>query len=275
MKIRGMGYGVRRTVKILIVLLTTYHLSCPTLHADAGFLAQQAQLAWQERDKPGQTETAIHLWEQAVQAEPNRGELWIALAKAMGRAVRHSRTSKEREQWADQARAAAKKAVEKNPASAEAYAAYGEALGQWANAHKGVHSLSAVHEAVDMLQKSIAMNPQYAYAHMLLAEFYRQSPRLFSVGDKQKALEQAQKAVEYGPGYAINHLVLARACLDLGNKNEAIAELQKIGSLTPPADAIPETRADQETAVALLQSLGINPALPQCGEAGGVCTEQP
>lgn len=252
------------------------------LGAETGSLAQQAQLAWQDRDKPGQTETAIRLWQQAVKAEPNRGELWIALSKALGRAVRHAKTSTEREEWADQARDAAKAAVDLSPASAEAYATYGEALGQWANAHKGVHSLGTVHQAVEMLQKSIAIDPRYAYAHMLLAEFYRQSPRFFSIGDKKKALEQAQLAVDDGPDYAINHLVLARIWLDLDMKEKGIAELQKIATLTPPADAIPETRADQQTAAAMLQSLGITPGEkgssatsqpPQCGEAGGVCSE--
>jgi len=252
--------------------------------AETGFLAGQAQLAWQDRDKPGQTEQAIQLWKQAAQAEPNRAELWIDLSRALGRAVRHAKTLQERQQWADEALAAAQKAVRITPVSAEAYAVYGEALGQWANAHQGIHSLSRVHQAVEALEKAVALNPQYAYAHMLLAEFYRQSPRFFSIGDKTKALEHARLAVEYGPAYAINHLVLAQAYLDKGMKKEGIAELRKIMSLSPPADAIPETRADQETALAMLGSLGLKPAAetktsssrepPQCGQAAGYCSEE-
>ena len=213
-----------------------------------GFLADQAQLAWKDRDKPGQTEQAIHIWEQAVRAEPSRGDLRTALAKAMGRAVRHTQTLEERRQWAEKARAAAKQAVEKDPSSSDAFAVYGEALGQWAEANKGLHSLNAVRQAVDALKRAVALNPKNAYAHMLLASFYREAPGVISVGDKAKALEQARLAVEYGPEYAINHLVLAKTYLDLGKKDEGVAELSKIAQLPPPADAIPETKADQMTA---------------------------
>ena len=41
-------------------------------------------------------------------------------------------------------RAAAEKAVDKNPQNSDVYAVYGEALGQWANEHKGLHSLKVV-----------------------------------------------------------------------------------------------------------------------------------
>ncbi len=280
---RAMGDG-RGALVLLIGLLTPFSFF-PSAYAESGYLAQEAQRVWKNRDKPGQTEAAIQLWTQAVRAEPNRGELWVNLSKGLGRSVRHAKTSKERRHYADQARAAAEKAVQISPASAEAFAAYVEALGQWANARKGVRSLSTVRQAVQALQKAIALNPQYAYAHMLLAEFYRQSPRLFSIGDKKKALAHARLAVEWRPGYAIHHLVLARALLDLGKKEEGIAELQKIGTLTAPLDAVPETRADQETALAMLRELGIasvtpsrleaTPPSPQCGEAGGFCSETP
>ena len=255
--------------RLLFILLIA-----PCIYAEAGFLAQQAELAWQDRDKPGQTEQAIQLWEQAVRAEPGRGELWVCLTKACGRAVRHSATSAERKRWADRAREYGAQAVQKAPPSSDAYAAYGEALGQWADAHKGVHSLKSVRQAVDVLKKAVELNSRNAYAHMLLASFYRESPGIISVGDKQKALEEAKLAVEYGPQYAIDHLVLARTLLDLGKKEEGIAQLQIIVDLTPPEDAVPETRADQQTARAILKDLGMAVSSTPCGQAGGYCSDQ-
>ncbi len=64
--IRDKWYVVRRIVKVLAITLITYHVPRTTLYADQGFLTQQAQLAWQDRDKPGQTEQAIQIWKQAV-----------------------------------------------------------------------------------------------------------------------------------------------------------------------------------------------------------------
>src|SRR4051812_12636414 len=83
--------------------------------AEPGFLAQQAQLAWQERAKPGQTEQAIHLWKLALRAEPANAGLWIDLAKAESRAVRHAANAAQEAQWADEALAASEKAIEKAP----------------------------------------------------------------------------------------------------------------------------------------------------------------
>jgi len=245
-----------------------------SLHAETGFLAQQAELAWQSRDKPRQTERAIRLWEEAVRAEPGRGELWVCLAKACGRVVRHSATSAERTRWADRALEYGSQAVRKAPLSSDAYAVYGEALGQGADAHKGIHSLKSVRQAVAALKKAVALDPKNAYAHMLLASFYRESPSVISVGDKPKALEEAKLAVEYGPQYAIDHLVLARSLLELGKKEEGITQLRIIVHLTPPADAVPETRADQETARTMLRGLGVAISTVPCGQVGGYCSDQ-
>ena len=247
---------------------------CSLLAYGDGLLEQQAQAAWQQRDKPGQTKQAIRFWEQAAQEQPGRADLLIFLAKAMGRATRHAQTSKERRGWADRARSAAARAIAKDPASSDAYAIYGEALGQWADAHKGVYGLKAVRQAVEALKRAIALNPKNAYAHMILASIYREAPSVISVGDKAKALEHAKLAVEYGPGYAINHLVLARIDIDRDLKENAIKELRTITSLTPPADAVPETRADQETARTMLKSLGVLTTEIPCGQAGGYCADQ-
>jgi tetratricopeptide (TPR) repeat protein len=269
---RQQAAGRRNSNRLFFSILLTAHCSLLTY---AVTLDEQAQSAWQDRDRLGQTEKAIRLWTEAVQADPNRADLWIRIAKAEGRAVRHANSSEERKKWADDARASADHAIRLDRQSAEAYTVYGEAMGQWAKAHKGIHSLSAVRQAIEALEKAIAIDPKHAYAHMLLAEFFRQSPRLFSVGDKKKALEHAQLAVQYGPAYAIDHLVLARAYLDLGKKDEGVAELQKVVTLMPPPDAVPETRADQETATVMLRSMGIAPIPAPCGEPGaGTCTEQ-
>jgi tetratricopeptide (TPR) repeat protein len=219
-------------------------------------LIDQANQAWQERDKPGQTEDAIRLWEEALKQDPQQADLYIFLTRACGRAYRHSVTAAERQQWADLGRHYGSLSIAKNPRDAEAYSQYGAALGQWAQARKGIHSLGAVRKAMSALQQAVTIDPHNAFAHMLLSSFYRHAPGWpISVGDKKKALEEALLAVTYGNGVAINHLVLARSYLSFGRKQEARQELQKILTLTPPSDAVPETRADQDTAREMLKDL--------------------
>lgn len=217
---------------------------------------QQAHVAWSHRDQPGQTERAIELWEQIIQTEPSRGDLYISLTKACGRAYRHAKSSKERRRWADRGRHYGELAVSKNRDNANAYAEYSAAIGQWAAAHKGMHSLSAVRQAIHILEKGLTLDPHHATSHMLLAAYYLESPGWpISVGDKKKALDHAQRAVEYDPSYAIHHLILARVYLALRQKGEARKELETILSLSPPPDAIPETKTNQEDARDLLKSL--------------------
>lgn len=222
----------------------------------AASTAEQAQTAWTQRDQAGQTEKAIQLWQQALKENPDQPALWIDLTKGLGRMVRHSNKGSAQKKWADEALAASEQAIAKNPNRAEAWAYRAEALGQWANAHKGPGGLHKVKQAVESLKKALAINPKYAYAHMLLAEFYRQAPAHISVGDKRKALGEAQAAVDDGPQYAIDHIVLARALIDNGQKERAIAELREVLALTAPSDAIPETISDKETARDLLKELG-------------------
>src|ERR1041385_9089426 len=99
-------------------------------------LAQQGDMAWTNRDQPGQTDQAILNWEKALKENPNQPALYIRLTKACGRAVRHASTFADRKRWAERARDYGQEAVAKNPKSSEAFAAFGEALGQWADAHK-------------------------------------------------------------------------------------------------------------------------------------------
>lgn len=213
-------------------------------------------MAWANRGQPGQTERAIHLWQDAQQKNASSADLAIKLTKACGRAMRHAETKAERQRWADLAKGYGAQAVALAPNQAETYTAYGEALAQWARAHKGLHSLGSVRQAVEVLEKSIALNPHQPFAHMLLAEIYLHAPgRPISVGDKTKGLEQAKMGAAQPGAYAINHLVLARAYLDHGQKEEAKKELHVILQLKPPADAIPETQADQETAREMMRKL--------------------
>lgn len=242
---------VRLTVRAGLVVLT---LGTPLsiLRADA---RQDAQDAWAHRAEPNQLTRAITLWQDALKQSPNDGTILTALARALGKSYRSASSKKDRIQLSDQALTYAEQAIAKSPSSSAAYAAYGEALGQWADARKNLKGLKRVKQAVAALQKAVELDSNNHFAHMLLAQFYRKAPANISVGDKKKALEEARKAVETGPGYAINHLVLAESLLDQGQRDEAIREFRAILALTPPADAIPETRGDQETARTRLREL--------------------
>lgn len=253
---RSAGSGERR--KPLFYWIIALSLLSVVAHPPPLTATTPADLAWEHRDQQGQTEKAIELWAQEFKANPGRTELLIRLTQASGRAYRHATSKEKRRYWADTARSFGERAVAQNPGSAAAFTEYGAALGQWAESRRSVGSLKVVKQAVEMLNKAIAMDPNNFFAHMLLAEFYRETPRTISIGDKDKALKQARLAVQTGPAYAIAHLSLAKCLLALDQKEEAIQELQKVLSLPVPAGWGPETRSDKETAQKLLTKLGAN-----------------
>jgi tetratricopeptide (TPR) repeat protein len=222
----------------------------------AASLQEQAAAAWAQRAQSGQADEAIRLWQEALRQNPSQKAIWIDLTKAMGRMVRRSSNATERAKWADQALDAGENAVRWNPHNAEAWAYYAEAIGQRANIHKGFSGLKAVKKAVAALNTAIELNPNYGYAHMLLAQFYQQAPSGISIGDKKKALEEAHKAVSDDPHHAINHLTYGKILLSNGRKQEGIAELHAVLQLQAPLDAVPETQSDQDTARELLHKMG-------------------
>ena len=246
---------------LLILLLPASLLAQPPA-APSPFIGRQASQAWAQRADPQKTVEAIHLWQKALQENPKETELLIRLTMACGAAYRQATDRERRIYWADQARRFAERAVKENPEKSWAYAALGEALGQWADVHRGFHSLGAVKRAVEALQKAIQLDSTNFYAHMLLSQFYDQAPKLFSVGNKSKGLEEARLAVKYGPQYAIAHLALARNLKDTGHKEDSIEQLKYVLGMPAPPDAVPETKSNKEDACKALKEDGISCAIP-------------
>jgi tetratricopeptide (TPR) repeat protein len=233
--------------------LTAIFLLAPQRPAFALSARDQAAAAWERRAETGQLEQAIQFWQQALQSDPGQADIYIWLTKACGSALRHAKDAKEKRRWADAALQYGEKAIQANPQSSEAYAQYGEALGQYAHAHEGIRSLNNVKEAVAALHRAVELKPSNAYAHMLLSEFYAHAPATISVGDKKKALEEAKLAVSYDATRTINYLALADAYKANDNREPAIEALKHVLSMPAPADAIPETKSDQEKARSILK----------------------
>ncbi len=228
----------------------------PGLHAQsADDLIKQAESAWQQRDQPKRTEAAIELWKQALEKDPQRADLNIRLAKASGRVYRKSTSYADRKAWAERGLRYAQQALESDPKNPVALAAYAEALGQSAQANKGPGGLKKVKQAVKALNQAMEIKPDYAYAHMMVSNFYRQAPRMMSVGDLNKALEHARKAVEYDPKAVINRVTLAQALIEKHKKDDAKAELEKALTLEGSPDTQPETTSDKQKAEKLLLEL--------------------
>jgi tetratricopeptide (TPR) repeat protein len=112
---------------------------------------------------------------------------------------------------ADEAIAHFQKALEINPADAEACYNLGIALQQ-----KG-----RVEEAMAHYQKALAMQPRMAGAHVNLGD------ALMQKGEVDKAIAQFQEALAISPRFAMVHGSLGIALAKKGQLTEAIAQFQK------------------------------------------------
>ena len=193
--------------------------------------AQQAATAWEHRDQPGKTEEAIHLWQEALKTAPERDTTCLdRFSQSRG-----SRGASQQRAWraskvGGRSKIIGGKSDREKSAKRRSLCGLRRSAGTMGE-HAQRRAQPRRREAGRgrRCKKSIALNPKYAYAHMLLAEFYRQSPRVISVGDKQKALEQARLAVEDGHCRNTPSTIWfwRRPIWIWGKKPEGVAELKK------------------------------------------------
>jgi tetratricopeptide (TPR) repeat protein len=84
---------------------------------------------------------------------------------------------------------------------------------------------------MEELKRILALDETYddAGAHRVIGRIYFEAPSWpISVGDKKKSLQHLETAVRLAPNHSTNHLYLAETMLDLGQKDQARAELQKV-----------------------------------------------
>lgn len=202
---------------------------------------------WNKRTADGMQRASIY-FQQAVNQEPTYGEAYSGLADCNSGLTWHGFTSPA--QSLPKAEAAARKAIEIDPQSAEAHASLALVLhhkwnweeaevefkhalqldSQYANAHHWYGdylSVKARHEeAVSEAQEALKLDPlnlminSWAALRYYLAHNYR------------AAAEQGQKAVDLDPNFAAAHLVIGESYVQMGRQDEALTELQTASSLS-------------------------------------------
>ena len=95
---------------------------------------------------------------------------------------------------------------------------------------------------------------QQGSADRALGRWYLKVPGLFG-GSKKKSEEHLRKSLTYNPNSIASRFFLAETLLEMDRKEEAIAELHRIGSLQLDPDWIPEDRDFKQKAERLLTTL--------------------
>src|SRR5262245_49811822 len=154
---------------------------------------------------------SVPLFEQAIAKDPSFAPAYAALAAAHATLSGNTKSDIPRE--VEQLHAAAEKAIELDPLSAESYDALGATYardGKWEQSEKS-------------FLRAIELQPQRADSHTHFASLY-----LLPLGRLEDAIEQLQIAERNDPLAAEVHFFLGDALEDAGRDQEAIKACEKL-----------------------------------------------
>jgi TolB-like protein/DNA-binding winged helix-turn-helix (wHTH) protein/Tfp pilus assembly protein PilF len=191
---------------------------------------------------------AEQYFEQAIDNDPSYAAAYSGLADCNSGLTWHG--FKSPAEALPKAYAAARKAIEINPESAEAHASLGLAMThrwdwtgaeaefrralqldpQYANAHHWYGDYLSIRsrhaEAVVEAQQALELDP----LNLMISTWV--GLRYYMARDYLRAIEQNRRSVELDPNFAAAHLLLGEDYRGAGLHSEAVIELQKAASLS-------------------------------------------
>jgi tetratricopeptide (TPR) repeat protein len=202
---------------------------------------------WNKRTEAGLGRAAIY-FEQAIAKDPMYGAAYSGLADCSSGLAWHG--FKSPAEALPEAKAAALKAIEIDPQSAEAHASLGLALlhgWDWPGAEAE-------------LKRALSLDPRYANAHHWYGDYLsiqgrhdeallearralELDPLNLMIGTwvglrhylarrYERAIEQGQSTVELDPNFAAAHLILGEAYVQAGQIDKGLAELESAAALS-------------------------------------------
>ena len=122
--------------------------------------------------------------------------------------------------------------------------------------HSTIQGLATVNDIRKEMETVLRLDEGYqdGSAYMVLGLVHLNAPSIVG-GDPKKAVEEMEKGLRFGEPNAFLHLHLAEAYIKVGRKDEARRELNKILSMTPDPNYLPEFKEASTDAHKLLDQL--------------------
>lgn len=154
----------------------------------------------------GKNQTACELLEQALQREPDNGQLWGKYGQALRRMRR-----------LDEALVAYQRAIDLDADDAWAWGGHGLTLGEM-NRHA---------DALESFDKALALNAEDPWL------WYNRAEELLAVNRPHDAIESLNQAIKRRPDHAESWAKRGQALRKLGRQEEALAAFDKAVSVNP------------------------------------------
>ena len=188
----------------------------PTENSEAYQLYLQGRFFWNRRTAGG-VNKAIDYFQQAIEKDPNFALAYSGLADCYFSLARQATTLSPKQAGA-MAHQAAEKAVDLDPALAEAHASLALVFLMFEWNFQG---------AEREFRRAIELNPNYPYAHQWYAEL------LFGTGRYDESIAEARKALALEPYTLIFHGTLGLSLMFAHRYPEAEDEIRKALDMDP------------------------------------------
>ena len=222
-------------------------LSCPWLAAETpAELIAQGDALYAQRTDPQLAGQCLAKYQEALRLAPDDYEAMWKEAKIMYFIGDNSTQSDFRLKIFRQAMDICKKAIALHPNSVEGHYWLGVHMGMYGDTRGVLKSLFLKGDIIDEMNKSIAIDGSYENggAYCVLGRVYYKVPGLFG-GSNKKSRLNLEKCVQIAPKNSTGLLFLAETYWDMDEDTLAIQTLEKLLSMEPDPQLVPETEKDK------------------------------
>ncbi len=227
--------------------------AAPAAVTIASATINEADRLYFSRNVPGNLDKAAEALREGLKAGDDPRALWRLGRCLVRQGERESKTSRKLERFKEAERVSAR-AVALDPKSPDAHFSLGLSYGRRGETQGIMSSLFLVSPIRKEMETTLALEPKHAGAHHVLGEMLRRLPRLAG-GSKKEGLKHLETSLELAPAQTSIYTDLARAYLEAGKKDKARETLERLLSVTDPADPaeFPEHVAEGKRLLAKLR----------------------
>jgi tetratricopeptide (TPR) repeat protein len=233
---------------------TSYETPATDSASAAAEIASADQLYGQREDLLQLRRGVVSL-RQALTQDPGNYDAAWRLSKFNYYLATHTDDSKERDTAFRDGIAAGKTAVQLQNEKPDGHFWLGANYGGAAE-RSAIQGLATVSDIQNEMQTVLRLDQGYqnGSAYMVLGLVYLNAPSIVG-GDPKKAVEEMEQGLRFGEPNAFLHLHLAEAYRKVGRNDDARKEINKILSMTPDQNYLPEYKESRAAAQQLLDQI--------------------
>ena len=217
-------------------------------------LLTEAESHYQNRENSAELQNAIDKLQQALQTDPQNYEAAWRLSKAYW--FQGNFSSGEKKTSFEKGIQAGEKAIDINNDQCEGHFWLGINYALLAENSRALSALGLVDNVKREINQAMQLNDncECGGPSRVLGKLYSRLP-WFKGGSKKKAISYLKQSLDLCPQDTQSRIFLAEIYESEGDKEQAIDLLRQVETIEPPAEWIPETKANKISAEKMIRDL--------------------